>query len=222
MINKPVLEKGRTAMRKITPIMLFLIVLLSACSSPTPTQRPPTVTPQPSLTPTPAPTEPLTVLETAEVIIQALSEQDLAKVGDFVHPEMGLRFSPYATIREDHLVFMAEDLPGLLTSDEVYTWGTYDGSGEPIELTFGGYYDEFVYSADFANPETVALNMRIGQGNTLNNIQDFYPSADFVEYHFSGFEEQYEGMDWESLLLVFVEESGVPYLVAIVHDQWTI
>jgi hypothetical protein len=211
-----------TAMRKITPLMLLLIFLLSACSNPTPTQRPPTITPQPSLTSTPAPTETLTVLETAEVIIQALAEKDLARVGDFVHPDMGLRLSPYATILEDHLVFKAEGLSDLLASDEVYTWGAYDGSGEPIELTFAAYYEAFVYSADFANPETVALNMRIGQGNTLNNIQDFYPSADFVEYHFSGFEEQYEGMDWESLRLVFVEESGVPYLVAIVHDKWTI
>ena len=209
-------------MRKITPLMIILIVLLSGCRNPTPTQLPLTVTPQPSLIPTLAPTEPLTVLESAEIIIQALAEKDLTRVADFVHPNMGLLFSPYATILEEHLVFMPEDLPGQLSSDKVYTWGAYDGSGEPIELTFAAYYDEFVYSADFANPETVALNMRIGQGNTLNNIQDFYPSADFVEYHFSGFDPQYVGMDWESLRMVFVEEDGVWFLVAIVHDQWTI
>ncbi len=209
-------------MKNLTTMFILVTLLLSACAAQTPTQQTPTDAPEPNPTLTAAPTEPLTTLETAEELIQALAEKDLARVAEFVHPEMGLRFSPYATILEDHLVFMVEDLPGLLTSDEVYTWGAYDGSGEPIELTFEGYYDEFVYSADFANPETVALNMRIGQGNTLNNIQEFYPGSYFVEYHFSGFEEQYEGMDWQSLRLVFVEEDGIWFLVAIVHDQWTI
>jgi hypothetical protein len=205
------------AMRKLSPFLLLIILLLSACAVQTPTEAP-----EPTPTPTAAPTDTLTTLETAEVIIQALAEKDLAKVADFVHPELGLRFSPYATIQEDHLVFIPEVLPGLLDSDEIYTWGAYDGSGEPIELTFTAYYDEFVYSVDFANPETVALNMRIGQGNTPNNIQDFYPGSYFVEYHFSGFDEQYEGMDWQSLRLVFLEGNGVWFLVAIVHDQWTI
>lgn len=204
-------------MRKLSALMLLLNLLLSACAFQTHTEAP-----EPTLTPAFTPTEPLTTLETAEVLIQALAEKDLARVADFVHPEKGLRFSPYATIREDHQVFMSEDLPGLLDSDEVYNWGNYDGSGKPIELIFADYYDEFVYSADFANPETVALNMRIGQGNSLNNIQEFYPGSYFVEYHFSGFDPQYAGMDWQSLRLVFLEEDGVWLLVGMVHDQWTI
>ena len=64
--------------------------------------------------------------------------------------------------------------------------------------------------------------MRIGQGNSLNNIREFYPGSYFVEYHFSGFDPQYAGMDWQSLRLVFLEEDGVWLLVGIVHDQWTI
>jgi hypothetical protein len=43
-----------------------------------------------------------------------------------------------------------------------------------------------------------------------------------VEYHFSGFVEDYGGMDWVSLRLVFIEEEGSWFLVGIVHDQWTI
>jgi hypothetical protein len=43
-----------------------------------------------------------------------------------------------------------------------------------------------------------------------------------MEYHFSGFEAQYEGMDWESLRLVFIQEDSTWYLVGIVHDEWTI
>jgi hypothetical protein len=43
-----------------------------------------------------------------------------------------------------------------------------------------------------------------------------------VEYHFSGFDKKFEGMDWASLKLVFENSNNEWYLVGIVHDQWTI
>jgi len=212
-------------MNKIVLVLCIMLLMTSAaCTAQTPKTQPQTQfeSPEPTTLPTTNPTLPLTTLQIAEFIIQAIDAKDLARIADFVHPEMGVRFSPYATIRQDHLVFSADDLPGLFSSNRVYRWGYYDGSGEAIELTFVEYYNEFIYTAKFANSEEVALNMRIGQGNTLNNIQDFYPESDFVEYHFTGFEAQFAGMDWQSLRLVFIEEGGVHYLVAIVHDQWTI
>ena len=159
---------------------------------------------------------------TAELVINALAEEDMEMVANFVHPERGVRFSPYAFVREEHQVFMPEELPDLVGSEEVYIWGNYDGTGEPIELEFEEYYEEFIYSSDFADPEQMAVNERLGQGNTINNIDEFYPEASFVEYHFSGFEEEFEGMDWESLRLVFVQEDGAWWLVGVVHDEWTI
>jgi hypothetical protein len=116
---------------------------------------------------------------------------------------------------------MAGKLPGLLASEQVTTWGDYDGTGEPINLTFEEYYEEFVTSSDFANADQVAVNERLGQGNTINNIDAFFPEASFVEYYIPGSEE-FGGMDWESLRLVFVQEDETWLLVGIVHDEWTI
>jgi hypothetical protein len=206
-------------------LSLISLLALSSCElisgngavDPTPTL---TATTQP--TPNPQPTQPLTLEETAAQVIQALAQKDMTAAAEFVHPEMGVRFSPYAYVREEHQVFMPDEIASLEGSEETYLWGQYDGSGEPIELTFDDYYEKFVYSADFANPEDMAVNARIGQGNTINNIQDFYPDSSYVEYYFSGFEEQYGGMDWESLRLVFVQEDGAWYLVGVVHDEWTI
>jgi hypothetical protein len=42
-----------------------------------------------------------------------------------------------------------------------------------------------------------------------------------VEYYFPGFDPQYEGMDWRSLRLIFLQDNDVWYLAGIVHDQWT-
>lgn len=213
-------------------IILLGILILTACvpaQEPTPTPTPtsevsemPTPLPQPSPTPTEAPPEPLTLEESAERVIQALAEKDLDTVAEFVHPEMGLRFSPYTYVEDDHQVFMPGELPGLVESDQVYLWGFYDGTGDPINLTFDDYYEEFIYDADFSNPEEMAVNEELGWSNMINNITEYYPGSSYVEYHFSGFEEDYEGMDWVSLRLVFLQQDGIWYLVGVVHDQWTI
>jgi hypothetical protein len=97
----------------------------------------------------------------------------------------------------------------------------YDGSGEPIDLTFRGYFERFIYDADFARPDVVGFDEEVGWSSMVNNIAEVYPTAMTVEYHFEGFEPQYEGMDWRSLRLVFEYEAGAWYLVGIVHDEWT-
>ncbi len=157
----------------------------------------------------------------AEIVVQALAIRDLATVAQFVHPEAGIRFSPYTYVKEDSPVFSPDNLLGLVGSTAVYLWGDFDGSGEPIEMTFDEYFDRFLFSADFSNPEVMAVNEQIGLGNTINNIAEFFPGSTFIEYHFSGFEEEYSGMDWVSLRLVFVQESGQWYLVGLVNDRWT-
>ena len=190
--------------------ILLGILLLSACA------------PAAQTDPTAIPMDPLTLEETAERVVNALAEKDLQTVAEFVHPEMGVRFSPYTYVEDTHLVFTPEDLPGLIGSDEILMWGYFDGTGDPIELTFDEYYERLLFTADFTNPEAMAVNEVLGTGNSLNNITDFFPGSSFVEYHFSGFEEDFGGMDWVSLRLVFMQENSAWYLVGMVNDRWTI
>jgi hypothetical protein len=42
-----------------------------------------------------------------------------------------------------------------------------------------------------------------------------------VEYHFTGFEPDYGGLDWRSLRLVFMQDGDEWFLIGIVHDEWT-
>ena len=118
--------------------------------------------------------------------------------------------------------FNAQDIADLLLDTTVYTWGEYDGSGFPINLSFADYYTRFVYDQEFVHPHLVGINNVIGFGNTLVNIADVHPNGSFVEFHFTGFDPQYEGMDWRSLFLVFEQLDGNWVLVGIVHNEWTI
>jgi hypothetical protein len=158
--------------------------------------------------------------------VMALKDRDMDELAGLVHPDKGVRFSPYTYVRVgpegEDLVFGAAQIPGLLADPTVYHWGVFDGSGEPIDLTFAAYYERFIYDADFSRPDVVGLDETVGQGNTINNIAEVYPEAVTVEYHFEGFDPQYAGLDWRSLRLVFEAHGGSWYLVGIVHDEWTI
>ena len=101
-------------------------------------------------------------------------------------------------------------------------WGEFDGTGDPIRMTLNNYLQRFVYDVDFIKPEKRTVNEFIGAGNSLNNLLSVYKDHDFTESHFSGFDKKYAGMDWKSLRLVFKERNKRFFLVAIIHDEWTI
>lgn len=62
----------------------------------------------------------------------------------------------------------------------------------------------------------------MGGGNSLDNVKEIYPDADYTEFYFSGFDPKYDGMDWQKLRLIFKTKAGRTFLIAIIHDQWTI
>ena len=61
----------------------------------------------------------------------------------------------------------------------------------------------------------------MGVGNTYENLNIFFPDAKVAEYYIPG-TEKYAHLDWKSLRLVYEIYKGKYYLVAIVHNQWTI
>ncbi|MFC4303541.1 hypothetical protein [Cohnella boryungensis] len=163
-----------------------------------------------------------TLKELARETIGYLRERDLASLVTLVDPEQGLRFSPYSHVNTDSdLVFKPDDFP-TFKDKEKRIWGTADGSGEPIELSFRDYYEKFVYNKDFADAPDVSVNQVIGTGNSEFNVPSVYPNASYVELHFPGFDEELDGMDWQSLVLVFVPSGEEWKLAGIVHGQWTI
>jgi len=157
----------------------------------------------------------------AAEVLSALEQADQDALADLVHPTKGVRFSPYSYVQiGEDLVFTADELRNL-DPDEVRTWGNYDGSGMPIELSFREYLHKFAYRPQYKETDQISFNEPIGSGNTINNVSEAYPDGVFVEYHHPGTEE-YSGMDWYSLRLVFEQMDGKWYLVGVVNDQWTI
>jgi len=171
----------------------------------------------------PPPEKKLTSVEVADQAVEALKNKDMKKLATYIHPNKGVLFSPYGYIDlATAQVISSSRVAELLENDQVYTWGQYDGSGENIDLTFRDYFDRFVYDQDYLHAEEKAENKRLGQGNTIDNITKVFPDSTVVEYHFPGFDPQYGGMDWRSLRVVLEEVEGRWYVVALVHDEWTV
>ena len=163
------------------------------------------------------------IKETSDQLIKAIKEKDMAVLSDFVHPEKGVRFTPYTYVSvKDDVVFTKEEIKGFFADENEYLWGYYDGTGDEIRLTPAEYYAEFIYSADFIAAEQVGYNEVLSFGNMLENQFEIYENAIVVEYYFPGFEAKYEGMDWKSLRLAFQEHEGTWYLVGVIHNKWTI
>lgn len=201
----------------------------------TPPESQPPASSAPSATASTAPAEPVepvepdegmppTALESAKTVMRALKNGNMDTLSDWVSRDKGVRFSPYAYVdTKTDLVFTHEEIKDLMKDPTKRVWREFAGSGDLIQLTFAEYFKQFVYDADFMNKAEIALNKGLGQGTTINNLNEVYPADryDFVEYHISGLDPAYEGMDWRSLRLVFEKIGQDHALVGIVHDQWT-
>ena len=155
----------------------------------------------------------------SERVIRAIAEKDFEKLSAYVS-DKGLQFSPYQYVENVNILFTPEDLLKESTRDSLIVWGVYDGSGEDIKYSFNEYYKHFIYNTDFVSIEPNYKGFK-SSGNTLNNIESFYPNSFVVEYYFPGTKE-YEQMDWSALFLIFEKSANEYRLRGIVHGQWTI
>ncbi|MGX8795342.1 hypothetical protein ACR6HW_04455 [Fusibacter sp. JL298sf-3] len=169
------------------------------------------------------PTEATDLISAGAAVMALIEAEDFDGLSAWIHPDEGLLLKPYPNSDPGtSQSFTASEIAAAYASPDVLNWGTFDGSGEPIDYTFEAYYDRFIYDVDFIEPETIAVNHTISVGNAITDLEGNYPGASYLEYHFSGFEPEYEGIDWKSLFLVFKKVGDNWYLIAIEHSQWTI
>ena len=111
-----------------------------------------------------------------------------------------------------------------LALPEAVIWGTWDGRGDDMVLTAQEYYDNFIWDQNYLDAPEVFIGDEVVlfRGNTVVQLDEMFAGAKVIEYHFPFFEEEFAGLDWKSLYLVFVEENGGLFLRAIAHGQWTV
>ena len=158
----------------------------------------------------------------APQILPLLQNQNFSALAPFIHPELGVRISPYGYVNVDNdQVFTREQVAGFASNQELYHWGVQAGSGMAINLTVAEYWPEYVTSQNPAQEWGYVLDPSRKASNTIDNFADVYPDGHYVEYLQPG-TEAYGYLDWQSLRLGFQQSGdGAYYLSAIIHDEWT-
>jgi hypothetical protein len=149
--------------------------------------------------------------------MRAIKSNDLATLARLAHSS-GVRFSPGAFVEKTDLTFSPAQIRRLKKRGAML-WGTRDGSGDPIRLTWAGYRREFLWTRDFSRGK-LAFNTFTHRGNRMNNLREAYADAIFVESYLPG-TEKYGGMDWNSLWMVWKKEGGKWKLRGVANDYWT-
>lgn len=155
-------------------------------------------------------------------VARYLQNGDWAALAGCVHPEKGVTFTPYSSVSDSDLRFTAEEVAAFGGDTKTYLWGSYDGSGAPMNLTVAEYFPRFVTNADYTQAPFLAVDRVISSGNAVENVSDAYPNAHFVELYYSGLDPVNEGFDWCALKLVFEPVDERLMLVGIIHSEWTI
>ena len=156
-----------------------------------------------------------------QIVIKLIKNRDISALSKYAHPKKGIMFSPYSDLKNnDNQIIEKKELVKIYEKNEELVWGEYDGTGTRILLTFDNYFDRFIYDEDFIEYEP-NYDSIMGTGNTLENMNSVFPNARSVEYYTPG-TEKYAYMDWRSLRLLYEIYRGKYYLVAVVHNEWTI
>jgi hypothetical protein len=165
-------------------------------------------------------------LDAAETIVRAQSaeivrhfmDRDMTHMIRHVHPNHGVRFSPYATLTKTDVVFTPQQMLNLFNNKKAYSWGMYPGTGDPVKMTFADYYKRFVYARDFSQAPEVTYNAVARPGKIGNNSASFFEGSRFIDYHWPGTEAA-GGKDWKTLRMVFMPWQNNWLLVAVVNDE---
>lgn len=156
-----------------------------------------------------------------QIVIKLIKNRDINALSKYAHPKKGIMFSPYSDLKNnDNQIIEKKELVKIYEKNEELVWGEYDGTGVRILLTFDNYFDRFIYDEDFIEYEP-NYDSIMGTGNSIENMNSVFPYARSVEYYTPGTEE-YAYMDWKSLRLLYEIYRGKYYLVAVVHNEWTI
>ena len=163
-----------------------------------------------------------TLTQQALDIQQALAGKDYASIINDIHPTRGVRFSMYAYVHLDKdKVFSREQFAQYLNQSKVrFTWGELDGVGEALIVPLPEYLDTWIEAEKF-DTARITANTFESRGNMINNVNEAYPNSDVVDFYYKGSDE-YDGIDWRGMRLVFDDYQGKRYLVGIVNDRWTV
>lgn len=171
---------------------------------------------------------PKELISIAQQTLLEIKNKDFKKLSSKIHPQKGIRFEPYFEQQFVGIHFSINQFKKVYAGHQKYLWGHYDGSGNPIRMSFSNYYKKFIYSKNYAAITPTYIKTKSPElqlpHNFDGNDSDWatqYPNGIVVHYYYKS-TDPLNDMNWSALGLVFENYNNKWYLVAILRDVWQI
>jgi hypothetical protein len=175
-----------------------------------------------SVTTEPAPqTKDQKVIAAAKEVLKALADKNYAKLASLTSTN-GLSLNEVPSLDLTKSDVAKADVEKIPADTKITLWGYTDGQGAEIYLTKQEFIERYIYNNDYLSAPNVAVNNTLGNGNSINTILQDAAGRDLAAFHFTGFNPEYEGMDWTTIYIIFDQENGEYKVRGIAKDNWTI
>jgi len=155
----------------------------------------------------------------ARKIYKSIKEKNYTSIAQYIHPDAGLRFSPYCFVQSSlNFVYKKDKYLKELEQNSKLYWGEEDASGDSIVMTMKDYFANHVTGSYLDPLEPYELTA----GTTMSdNTEEIFTGCSSVNFVYPGSKE-HDGMDWKSLTMFFKKYENNYYLVGLVNNAWAI
>lgn len=119
------------------------------------------------------------------------------------------------------VIFSKEEVANLFDSEESYSWGIADGSGNPIEGSFSEVIQPLLERNLAAHTERGCDEILHGGTAGLVQLPPSYEGINYYSFYRPAGPDEFE-LDWGTWVMGVEIWQGQPYLSFLVHYEWEI
>jgi hypothetical protein len=157
------------------------------------------------------------VQEVVEAFLVSLEASAGEELEQLIHPQRGLLVR--VNWWNNELRYSQTEAQGLFSGDDQRDWGYQDGSGEPIEGSFGEVVLPLLAQDVAGDPQFYCNELVTGASAGLIQLPFEYEAVNYIAVHRPATENE---LDWGTWVLGIEYWQGQPFLSFLVHYQWEI
>ncbi len=154
-----------------------------------------------------------------DAAFEALINEDGDELSQLVAEGRSLRFRRHWWNPE--VIFNKDQVASLFESEQSYSWGIADGSGDPIEGTFSDFVLPLLERNLKAHSERGCNEILHGGTAGLVQLPPSYEGINFYSFYRPAGPDEFE-LDWGTWVMGVEFWQGQPYLSYMVHYEWEI
>jgi hypothetical protein len=148
-------------------------------------------------------------------LIQGGNYQDL--INKYFSNVGEIRFVPHSFLSNTDLKLAKQEILEKWVKTDIFHWGTFEGSGFPIDLSIKEYFENFI-TLNPNTPNRIAINKRIIELDGSDNVYREYANETVVDIV-----ENYDSPnEWQGVKVVFHYNEGAWRIICLVFSRYEI